>query len=524
MRPEAAPTMAAIDSLVATALLRSLEPAILALDRMLDEGTPAEDLGGDPDGYDGIDRTGDLEHLLASEWLMVGEEPDEFVRRYSQRELSFLKRAQTSRKRARTTLVLFDSGPDQLGAPRLVHLACLVALARRAAEAGSELHWGTLQNDARYVLRTPEDLRRLVESRTAVGPPTHPPVDALLDDCLVVSPTEFGVVRQLLLRGASDSVEAVLVDRRRASRRRGVIPLPPPAASIRLLRDPTGLISGPAHRSPATMAPTSNLVFDHAGNKVLARAGTGGAVVMFPAPNSVNLPDQRARLVGGLSTFGPAAAAGRISRALITATFVDGGTAVVVNRVGGARGQRIPEGRIRLSEPVPSTVAGDPLGTVRKMGETLQIRVADRLLVHGDGVMRVGPDEEGRRWGSPPFEVVLSAAGSGQMVRSGTEQWFVRGVEGTRVLAAVRSPDHGGIQLLQIEDDRQIVAVGTTGADRSVIGRSETAIVDATVHHQKPVLAYRTVDGRVKVLSWRTGQLLFSWEPDPFGADLAGGR
>ena len=51
-----------------------------------------------------------------------------------------------AREANRLIIVLFDAGPLQLGAARLVHLALLILLARRAQEAGAELRWGILQN------------------------------------------------------------------------------------------------------------------------------------------------------------------------------------------------------------------------------------------------------------------------------------------------------------------------------------------------------------------------------------------
>src|SRR4030095_17033266 len=40
---------------------------------------------------------------------------------------------------------LFDTGPSQIGSPRIAHIAALIVLANRADSAGSTFSWGVLQ-------------------------------------------------------------------------------------------------------------------------------------------------------------------------------------------------------------------------------------------------------------------------------------------------------------------------------------------------------------------------------------------
>ena len=47
--------------------------------------------------------------------------------------------------RGRTLLAVFDAGPGQLGSPRIAQIAVIIALARRADEAGGAFCWGLLQ-------------------------------------------------------------------------------------------------------------------------------------------------------------------------------------------------------------------------------------------------------------------------------------------------------------------------------------------------------------------------------------------
>ena len=89
------------------------------------EDVPGDD---DPDGFDGLANRGSYERLIASDWLLADEIPEEFERRATMREHLFLKTAKRDRAHGLGSVVLFDSGPDQLGSPRLAHLAILVVL------------------------------------------------------------------------------------------------------------------------------------------------------------------------------------------------------------------------------------------------------------------------------------------------------------------------------------------------------------------------------------------------------------
>jgi hypothetical protein len=62
--------------------------------------------------------------------------------------------------------VLFDTGPDRLGRPRIAQLAALVVLARRASAARAELRWGTLHSHGRYPAAGDHAIERFLASRT----------------------------------------------------------------------------------------------------------------------------------------------------------------------------------------------------------------------------------------------------------------------------------------------------------------------------------------------------------------------
>ncbi|WKB53371.1 hypothetical protein [Eleftheria terrae] len=127
-----------------------------------------QDLGGEPwpDGLGDLRTRGPYERLLASEWLLADALPDEFTRRAAAGEHLFLSPHPRARQAQRLIVALFDSGPLQLGAPRLAQLALWILLARRAAEAGGELRWGVLQQPGALLpATTSQDLRRLLEQR-----------------------------------------------------------------------------------------------------------------------------------------------------------------------------------------------------------------------------------------------------------------------------------------------------------------------------------------------------------------------
>ncbi|MFN7147793.1 MAG: hypothetical protein ACK4YP_28745, partial [Myxococcota bacterium] len=85
------------------------------------------------------------DRLLLSEWAVADALPDEFDRRAVSGEHAFLRLDRRDPVKGVRTLVLFDAGPDNLGGPRVVQLAALVVLWRRALAARAELSWGVLQ-------------------------------------------------------------------------------------------------------------------------------------------------------------------------------------------------------------------------------------------------------------------------------------------------------------------------------------------------------------------------------------------
>ncbi|NWD76036.1 hypothetical protein HX890_18165 [Pseudomonas gingeri] len=121
----------------------------------------------EPDGLGDLRRRGSYERLLTSEWLLADEFSDEFLRRASSGEHLFLAPELRARQASRLIVVLFDAGPLQLGGARLVHLALMILLARRAAEHGAQFRWGVLQQDPElFEFHSSSQLHGLLEART----------------------------------------------------------------------------------------------------------------------------------------------------------------------------------------------------------------------------------------------------------------------------------------------------------------------------------------------------------------------
>lgn len=122
---------------------------------------------GEPDGYHGIDRRGPISRLVMTELALAQELPEEFLRRVTQGEAGYYDLAFAHQERCERMLVLFDAGPEQLGAARVGQLAAILLLWRQAELTGVPLELAPL-HDPHAALRG--ELKELVigwlESRT----------------------------------------------------------------------------------------------------------------------------------------------------------------------------------------------------------------------------------------------------------------------------------------------------------------------------------------------------------------------
>lgn len=214
------------------------------------------------DGLDGLQRNGSYDRLLPSEWALAEVEPEEFLRRAAVGEHLFLAPRRVQPRAHARLVAVFDSGPDQLGAPRLVHIALALLLAQRAAALGAQFAWACLQERGEAVeLTEPVHLQRLLRSRSLL-PPTAGDA-AYWNGCLAdPAPAECWLVGAGAAPGLahSHSVEIqrrldgqLEVQLRSGNRQREVLLQPPPdKAAVHLLR---GHFAGAVAPPPSAATP-----------------------------------------------------------------------------------------------------------------------------------------------------------------------------------------------------------------------------------------------------------------------------
>jgi hypothetical protein len=129
-------------------LALAIGPMVRSLDVFMARSEPVSAASGEPDGYGGLTRRGDPHLMLVSEWLLADEFPEEFLRRAADRELLHLAPEFRRTKPRGRVVALVASGPAQAGAGRLVQLAALLVLHRRALTLGTELLVGAIGQEA----------------------------------------------------------------------------------------------------------------------------------------------------------------------------------------------------------------------------------------------------------------------------------------------------------------------------------------------------------------------------------------
>ncbi len=242
---------------------------------------------GEPSGWSGLDRRGPMERLLCTDWALADVAPDEFMRRTTQGELLFWQRERAASPLGGTSRLLLDAGPFQVGACRVVQLALLIVLARRAAEVGIQFAWCLGQESH----REHAGLSRGAVQSFLKGRSTRPVSDldverfaqrAGPDDELWLCGSARFLARHpkgfLNVELEPSGFEAVYLKLRG---RQETLPLPPPEC-VRLLRDPFGAEQARVHAH--AQAAQGDLAFSRCGRKLLVRSP--GEVVVYPVPNS----------------------------------------------------------------------------------------------------------------------------------------------------------------------------------------------------------------------------------------------
>jgi hypothetical protein len=353
-------------------ITQSFGPMLQRLDRAIGPLRVQSATGsGEPDGFNGLTRRGSYERLLLTEWLLADEMPEEFLRRAIMGEHAFYQVARREPAGSRLSVALFDAGPNQLGSPRLAHLAALIVLARRAEAAGAEFRWGVLQSREMPMLTAAEDsIRQLLDARSlreaTADDLTHwqerlrsgsksddfwiiggARLERLLPDrhlsrLYVADPLDF----------AERSVAAV-IHSPGAPIREITLPLPEERYCGRLLRDPFGLARAAPRKVAGRLAPTSNFLWGQNGAKLIARCGPD-ALVVFSVPNSPAAGAGHPKLYTAKSGMPLILAAGRMHKAIVTLQMTPKNR-FYLESMGGRSGY-LPSG---LYPGLPETVMKD---------------------------------------------------------------------------------------------------------------------------------------------------------------------
>jgi hypothetical protein len=280
---------------------------------------------GEPDGISGLTRRAPYERLLLTEWLLATELPDEFLRRASAGEHLFLQRSRRERTTGRRVVALLDTGPEQLGSPRLAQLALLVVLSARASAAGAAFEWSTAQDIARSraVGFSPDRVSDFLWARST----------ALVDDAQVASwiedltgdegpPPECWLVggagllsharpgdSTILIEEEVDPTERrlrLVVSTRRKGRGELFLDLPGEADGKRLLRDPFSGTSASPSRLPGRVVPDAGVVFHPNGHRLLVRLEGGDLLDVWVSNSARASPGRPVRIEAppGLVAFG----------------------------------------------------------------------------------------------------------------------------------------------------------------------------------------------------------------------------
>jgi hypothetical protein len=351
----------------------ALSPLVQQISRLMGPLHATRRYGeGDPDGFSGLSQRGTYERLLASEWLLADEAPLEFMRRAAAGEHTFLQLARREPQGAPLSMVLFDAGPNQLGSPRIAHLAALIVLQSRARQSGAHFRWGVLQHPSVWHQTLGEaNVRELLlarSTREATEKDWHDCLGAIADVHVASQPLDLWVVggdrlqrltRVLDNRESSPRllcvqenwqpaqrellVRVVRPDDHATAHREITLSLPPEASCVRLLRDPFSSVVATAQRTGAAYATQSNLLWASA-TKLLAITHDG-ALLSQNVPNSPRAQAGKPRFYQP-SFKGRIVAAGHVRKATIAVTLVN--PSVVSVEVWGKGAHRVPQGRFRL--------------------------------------------------------------------------------------------------------------------------------------------------------------------------------
>ncbi|MER7673462.1 hypothetical protein ABTY61_34065 [Kitasatospora sp. NPDC096128] len=532
-------TLSALTPELATAL----GPLLRRLDALIGTREPVTGAEGEPDGYGGLARGRRPERLLPSEWLLAEEFPEEFLRRWSEGELLELEAELRDTVSRGQVVALVDAGPAQAGAARLVQLAALLVLHRRAAARGTELLVGVLGDPPGRLIGgdlaellprwlkarqhsdpDPEDVRyaeRALDPAAQCWLLTSPRLAARLPArrrtvvCEETGWSAAGVARVTVRVDGAPAVE---------------LPLPPAAVAVRALRG-SGFRASAQLDAPLPAVGGALPAFTGSAATLLTRGRTPGVLIAL---------DVKARgAVDGAARPrrhqlpGQVIAAGRTSGRLLVLYVRHGRLALHVSgrALSGSDDYRVEPAALGLPEPGSAGFAelmARPVLPLLREGEDLVLPVTGQWrriqpgglvstdgpvvstedgrpfrhareprlspvplpaeasgaphLVHGAGA--VGWSEDGRTWEVRP------ARGENRRIHLGEGEAEVIGLveDGLEPVLITCTPAAGLVRAVRADGNRTLTALSG--------GRTEPA-----VHPRLPLIAAEPRPGRVVVAS-----------------------
>ncbi|MFD9686053.1 hypothetical protein ACFWXO_09850 [Kitasatospora sp. NPDC059088] len=537
-------TLSALTPELATAL----GPLLRRLDALIGAQEPVAGSEGEPDGYGGLARGRRPERLLPAEWLLAEEYPEEFLRRWSEGELLELETELRTPESRGQVVVLVDAGPAQAGAARLVQLAALLVLHRRAAARGSELLVGVLGDPPGRLIGgdLAELLPRWLKARQHTDPEPEDvryaerALDPAAQCWLLTSPRLAARLPARRRTVASEETGwsakgtagvTVRVDGGSAVE----LPLPPARVAVRALR-------GRGFRASAQLdaqlpAVGGALPAFTTGAATLLARGRHSDVLIALALSSAGAPDGATR-PRRHELFGPVIAAARTSgRLLVLCVRNDRLELHVSGRaLSDSDGYRIKSAAVGLPEigsPEFAELMARPVLPLLREGDALMLPVAGRWrrIERGGRVSEVGPVVS-TAGGHPfrfareprlsPVRLPADAAGAPHLVHGGGSvgwsadgrTWEVRPARGEQRRIRIGEGESEVIGLVEDGFEPVLItctrAAGLVRAVRADAVRTLTALSGGTtapaVHPRLPLIAAEPRPGRVVVANATDGR------------------
>jgi hypothetical protein len=522
----------------------ALGPLVRQLDQLVTRHDSGSGLRGELDGYGGLTRRGAPARLLVSELALAQELPLEFLRRAATSELLYLAPSYLDDVGRGRVCVLVDTGPDQIGAGRLVQLAGLVVMYRRAARRRAELMLGVLGDEpgawrAGDIKRV---LRGWLAARRADRPVDSDIVDWTSD---VDSEDEVWLFAGQWLGASVAGRRRVVVSRECAWGLAGAsavevmlegdrieLALPHGDVAVRALR-------GAAFREAAPALVTSGIrypTFPSAGAWLLGRGSDPAEVVAIPVPHGGGEGGRPRRH----RFSGPVITASVIGRRVVALVLVGSTLRAEFHgkRPGHVDQIAVAPGAIGLDGPAAAVISERPMppllydrgSLLTYLAEAWWRLVPDEEPQQDNDILAVLPDvrydvpriacagfQHKPEPGLGPLperaEVVL---GPDRLVawREDAIRWHIA----PGGMSVTVDPDDSVLGLMRVDDAPAVVTVSTGGlivrlnrpGGRRTLTRWSGGIAAPALHPVRPWLAVQRDDQRVEVADVETDTLLLT--------------